>query len=436
MPSTLPPPRTVAPSATPAVTVAAPPPPSATLRQAGFMQRMFLDYPVPCNLNFLWSFGLMTGFSLMVLAVSGIWLSFYYVPTPGDAFNSIEYIERNVHFGWLIRDLHLVGTTMLFGAVYVELFRGIYYGTYRQGKAGRYGRAGIWGLEVARFFLLLCAGFLGYAMIFGPASMASLMIMAARLGKLGDFLIAGFGINAATMPRVATLHTMFGLLAVAVAVLGFFASRAAGAANPDGLVVIAPADTRRLHPYFTMRAFFALIVFMLIFAFIVTFGLHFFSPPGNYAAASQGAVTLALPINPIPPWYMLGFHGIARAAGPLWFGTTLTIIAFLLLAALPWLDRGTVASCRYRPRYRGFVLMLAFDWIVLSVLASLPSNAVISIFLEATTIYLFLHFLLITPLVTSLERTRPLPTRPSGTPRYVTYPPVNEGQSLPAGQNR
>jgi quinol-cytochrome oxidoreductase complex cytochrome b subunit len=424
MPSTIPPALAPAPSLS-----------GAGVRRTGFMQRTFLDYPVPCNRNFLWSFGVMVGFSLLVLSVSGIWLGFYYVPTPGDAFNSIEYIERNVHYGWLIRDLHLVGTTMLFGAVYVELFRGIYYGTYR------HGRESVWGIEAARFFLLLCAGFFGYIMVFGPASTASLMIMASRLGGLGHFLIAGFGINAATMPRIATLHTVFGLLAVGVALLGFFASRAAGLANPDGLAVVAPADMRPLHPYYTIRAFFALIVFLLIFTIIVTFGLHWFTPPGNYAAWPASAARMALPVNPIPPWYMLGFHGIARAAGSLWFGTALTILAFLMLAALPWLDRGTIASCRYRPRYRGFVLVLAFDWIVLSVLASLPATAVISIFLEATTIYLFLHFLLITPLVTSFERTRPLPTRPTGAPRYVTYPRTVEGQQLadqaaPAGQMR
>ena len=389
--------------------------------RAGFMQRTFLDYEVPCNLNSLWSFGVMVAFSLLTLTVSGVWLSFYYVPTPGSAFNSIQYIERNVHYGWLIRDLHLVGTTMLFGAVYVELFRGMYYGTYRNGKAGPNGRAGVWVIEVARYFLLLCTGFLGYVMVFGPASMASLTIMASRLGKLGDFMVGGFEINAATMPRIETLHSVIGILAVGAALLGFFASRAAGGANPDGLAVINPADMRRLHPYYTTRAFFALIVFMLVFAIIFTFVPDYFSPPGNYAADTASAAALAMPINPIPPWYMLGFHGIARAAGPLWLGTTLTIIAFLLLAALPWLDRGAVASCRYRPRYRGFVWVLAFDWVVLSVLASLPSNGVISTFLDATTIYFFLHFVVITPVITSAERTRPLPPRPTGAARYATY---------------
>jgi quinol-cytochrome oxidoreductase complex cytochrome b subunit len=429
MASTLPPVRPAAPLASP--TIIQPAVSRAGIgpgtSRPGFMQRSLLDYEVPRNLNTLWSFGVMTGFSLMVLAISGIWLAFYYVPTPGEAFNSIQYIERNVHYGWLIRDLHLVGTTMLFGAVYVELFRGIYYGTYR------HGRSGVWGIEVARFFLLLCAGFLGYVMIFGPASMASLTIMASCLGKLGHFLIAGFGINAATLPRIETLHTTFGLLAIGAALLGFAASRAAGPANPDGLAVIAPVDMRRLHPYFTLRGAFALIIFLLIFAVIFTFAPHFFSPPGNFAADSLTAAGLAMPINPIPPWYMLGFHGIARAAGPLWFGTALTILAFLLLAALPWLDRGSVASCRYRPRYRGFVFVLAFDWIVLSVLASLPSNPVISIFLEATTIYLFLHFLIITPLITSFEQPRPLPTRPRGALRYATYQQSPDAQQPTAG---
>lgn len=379
-----------------------------TAPSAGFMQRQFLDYRVPVNLNAFWSFGLLVAFSLAVLTVTGIWLSLYYVPGPRQAFDSIQYILRNVPFGWLIRDLHLDGTTMLFGAVYIELFRGIYYGTYRNG------RSAVWLLEVLRFFLLLCTGFFGFVMVFGAASYASLMIMAAHLGALGRILLAGYGVNPATMPRIETLHLLAGLLALGVAAVGFAASRAAGTANPDGIPAVAEADRIPLHPYYTMRALFALVVFMFIFAIIFTFQPNF----AGLHEAAPGTPALALPIDPLPPWYMLGFHGLARAAGSFGFGTFLTILAFLLLAALPWLDRGTVASCRYRPSYRGFVWVLALDWILLSFGAALPPTHIATIICEAATIYFFLHFIIITPLVTGFGRTRPVPPRP-GMRRFI-----------------
>jgi quinol-cytochrome oxidoreductase complex cytochrome b subunit len=380
----------------------------------GLLSRHFLDYRVPASLNTFWSFGLLVAFSLAVLTVSGIWLSMYYVPAPGQAFNSIQFILRSVNFGWLIRDLHLDGTTMLFGAVYVELFRGLYYGTYRNG------RASVWVLEVLRFFLLLTAGFLGFVMVFGASAYASLMIMASHLGALGNVLLAGYSINAATMPRIETLHLLAAILAIGVAGLGFIASRAAGEANPDGIPVIAEADKIPLHPYFTMRALFALVVFMFIFAVIFTFAPNL----SGTREAFGGTPMLALPMDPVPPWYLLGFHGFARAAGTPGFGTALTILAFLLLAALPWLDRGTVASCRYRPSYRGFVWALALDWVLLSFAASLPATHIATILCEACAIYFFLHFLVITPLVTGFGRTRPVPDRP----RYAGRPLVRTEQ--------
>lgn len=380
-----------------------------SLPPGGMMQRYFLDYLVPRNLNTLWSFGLLVAFSLLVLTITGIWLSLYYVPAPGQAFDSIQFILRNVHYGYLIRDMHLDGTTMLFGAVYVELFRGMYYGTYRNR------RESVWVLEVLRFFLLLCAGFFGFVMVFGASAYASLMIMASHIGALGNVMLAGYGINAATMPRIQTLHWLAALLAIGVAALGFAASRAAGDANPDGIPVVAEADKMPLHPYFTTRALFALIVFMFIFAIFFTF-----APNVSGTHDAFGTPMLALPMEPAPPWYLLGFHGFARAAGTPGFGTTLTILAFLLLGALPWLDRGIVASCRYRPSYRGFVWVLALDWIILSYAASLPATHIATIVTEATTIYFFLHLIVITPVVTAFGRTRPVPDRLSGTrPGYL-----------------
>lgn len=369
-------------------------------------RRQWRDHLVPANLTPVWSFGVLVAVALGVLTLSGVWLGFAYVPTARGAALSIDRYTRETNFGWLIRDLHRDGATMLFGVVFIEVIRGIYFGSYRNR------RELAWIIEIVRLFAFQTMGFLGFAMTGSAASRAAVTIMARHIAAiplfgaaLAHWFLGGFTIGPATAPRLAMAHEALGFLVLLIAALGYAASRAAAPANPDGIGALDPRDLAPQSAY-AGKLFAAFIIFALIFAVIVTFAPGLGFPHG-------GGLTgpLALPVRPVPPWYELGFHGLARAGQTPGGGTLLTVAAFVLLAALPWLDRGVVASGRYRPVYGGFVLILAIDWAVLSVAAARQATGIWPAVIDITAFYFFLHFIVITPLVTALERAHPTPSR-------------------------
>ena len=368
-------------------------------------RRYWRDYPVPANLKLSWSFGVLVAVALGVLTISGIWLGVYYVPTTQGAGLSITEFSRDIPFGWLIHDLHRDGTTMLFGLVYIELLRGISYGSYRNQ------REAAWIIEVVRFFMFLMIGFCGFVMTGGADAYWSAMIMVRHLAAIplfGPTIAHAFLGGLVTLPRIAIAHEVIGLLVLLVAALGFAASRAAPPANPDGIVSLAPDNLVPQFPAYTGKVFTALILFGLIFAAIIAFVPGFGQPPGNEIIGAP----MTMPANVTPPWFLLGFHGLVRAGQSLGVAAWLTVAAsFALLGALPWLDRGTVASRRYRPLYGGFVWVLQIDWIVLSISAAKPATGAWPTVTDITAAYCFAHFLILTPLVTLLEPTHPVPLR-------------------------
>lgn len=371
-------------------------------------RRYWRDDPLPGNLTFWWSFGPMIGVALAVLTVSGIWLGFAYQPATGGAAISIARYTREVPFGWLIRDLHRDGATMLFLVLFVELFRGIYYGTYRNG------RELVWIIGIVRLAACLWVGFLGFAMTGSPGAQSAMLAMAGHIasipligGGLSRAFLGGFGLTGSTGMRMTSVHVALGFLVLLIALLGFAASRMAPAANPDGIVA-EPADLAPRSAY-GRKYFAAFLVFALIFAAIIGF-----APGLGYPGGPVLPGALAIPAQATPPWYLLAFHGLARAGQSAGGGTFLTIAAFVLLGALPWLDRGEVASGRYRPIYAGFVLLLAIATIVLSVAAAEPAQGVWPVALVLATIWCFAHFLVVTPMVSMLERPRTPPARLSG----------------------
>ncbi len=372
-------------------------------------RRYWRDYPVPANLKLTWSFGILVATALGVLTLSGIWLGFYYVPTAQGAALSIAELTRGIRFGWLIRDLHRDGTTMLFGVVYIELLRGIYYGAYRNR------RELAWIIEVVRFFVFLALGFLGFAMTGGADADGSVVMMARHLAAIPLFghaishgFLGGFGIDKTTLPRIAMAHEAIGFLVLLIAALGFAASRAAPPANPDGIVSLVPHNLEPQFPAYAGRMFTAFILFGLIFAAIIAFAPGLGQPLGNGIIGSP----MAMQVDPAPPWFLLGFHGLARAGqsigAPTWF---IVVASLALLGALPWLDRGTVASRRYRPLYGGFVWILQVDWIVLSIAAAKPATGPWPAVIDIASGYFFAHFLILTPLITLLEPTHAVPLR-------------------------
>ncbi len=379
----------------------------ARLPLCAVYRRHWSDGLVPASQPLSWSVGPLVGVALAVLTLSGIWLGLAYQPSLSGAALSIADYTRNVPYGWLIRDLHRVGTTMLFGVLFVELFRGAFYGTYRNG------RELAWIVEILRLFACMAVGFLGFAMTGGPAAQGALLAMDAHLAAiplfghlLGPAFLGGAGLNAATAPRVAMAHEAIGFLVLLIAALTVVASHAAPQAHPDGLTT---PDPRTMTPRQAQagRYFTAFLIFALVFAVILAFDPGLGTPKTPVLPAA-----LAIPVRVTPPWYLLVFHGFARVAGTPGGGALLTVVAFLLLGALPWLDRGAVASCRRRPVYAGFLVLLAVDLVLLGIAAGAPGGLWATV-AELATTYAFAHFLIITPLVTMLETPRDPAASPS-----------------------
>jgi len=343
--------------------------------------------PLPRERPYLATLGALITGTLGFLALSGFVLAVYYNPWHG--FESIQAINREVANGWLVQGFHETGTTMLFATVYLLLFRAILGREYR--APGEI----VWFLKLALLLVLLLAGYCGYTLADGAQSYWSLhrdALAAARLdgipGAVGNWFFGGPA-GADTLARMAALHGALAVLAFLVLAIHLAAKRA---------IAQAPARPVALHPYYTSQYFVAFVVFALIFAVLLFFAPHLGENRLNLAAPSG----LVVPAAVTPPWYLLPASGFAGAvSGPLG-GIAAFVAAIAVLAALPWLDRSKPGAA---PSFlsRFLVFVLALDVIALSVTEAASPSAVTAILSVLFTAWYFLHFLVLTPLVTAME---------------------------------
>jgi ubiquinol-cytochrome c reductase cytochrome b subunit len=332
--------------------------------------------------------GLILG-TLIFLALSGAVLSLFYVTAEGSAYDSIQFITRSVNFGWLIQSFHSTGTTMVFGALYLSLFRSLLISSYK--TPGEL----VWFLELALFILLLLAGYLGYVLADGATSYWSLhnaALAGARLnsfpGVIADWIFGGPA-GPGTLARMMVFHVFLAVLLLGVVVAQIAAKRAIRPALRNSV----PA-----HPYYTSQYFVAFVVFALIFAVLVFFAPHLGENPLNAEAANP----LVVPDFVTPPWYLLPVAAIGGALPGTLGGIVAVIAGLAVLAALPWLDRSKPGASTGL-LYKLLVFILALDVIGLSITAAAPASALNSVLMLVFTAWYFLHFLVLTPLTTAME---------------------------------
>jgi ubiquinol-cytochrome c reductase cytochrome b subunit len=333
--------------------------------------------------------GLILG-ALIFLAFSGAVLSMFYVAAEGSAFHSIQFISRSVNFGWLIQSFHSTGTTMLFAAVYLLLFRGILGSTYK-GNGDL-----VWFLELKLFIVLLLTGYLGYVLADGATSYWSLhnaALAGARLGGLpgaiADWIFGGPA-GPGTLARMVVFHVMLALLLLIIIGALIVAQR-----------VAAPQVQRKpvaLHPYYTAQYFAAFVIFALIFAILVFFAPHLGDNRLNLAAANP----LVVPAVITPPWYLLPLAAIGSVV-PTPLGGIIAVIAGLaVLYALPWLDRSRPGAATGL-LYKALVFVLALDVIALAIASAAPPSFITGLLSKVFIVWYFLHFLVLTPLTSATE---------------------------------
>ena len=371
-----------------------------------FLHHEAHEYPTPKNLSYWWNFGSLAGIMLVIMLVTGITLAMHYTPHVDYAFNSVERIMRDVNSGWLIRYIHMNGASFFFIAVYIHIFRGLYYGSYKAP------RELLWMLGVVIMLLMMATAFMGYVLPWGQMSFWGATVITnlfSAIPIVGEHIVTwlwgGFSVDNPTLNRFFALHYLLPFVIFAVVVLHIIALHRFGSNNPLGIDVKGPQDTIPFHPYYTVKDAFGLFVFLIPFAFFVFFAPNFMGHPDNYIPANP----LVTPAHIVPEWYFLPFYAILRAVPDKLFGVLAMFGAIAVLFILPWLDRSPVRSGSFRPVFKIFFWLLFIDCIALTWLGGKPAEGWYVTASRIATVYYFFYFLVALPLLSIFETPKPLP---------------------------
>jgi ubiquinol-cytochrome c reductase cytochrome b subunit len=370
-------------------------------------------YPVPRNLNYFWNFGVLAGAALMIQIITGIVLAMHYGANAAIAFNSVEHIMRDVNSGWLIRYAHANGASMFFIVVYLHIFRGLYFGSYKAP------REMIWLLGVVIFLLMMATAFMGYVLVWGQMSFWGAQVITgffSAIPLVGEpirqWLLGGFAPDNAALNRFFSLHYLLPFVILGVIILHIWALHIPGSSNPTGVSVKDEQDTVPFHPYYTSKDAFGLAIFLIIFASLIFFAPNMLGHADNYIPANP----LSTPAHIVPEWYFWPFYAILRAftvdflwiPAKLW-GVIAMFASILLLFFLPWLDRSPVRSGNYRPMFKIFFWILMVDIVILGICGMMPAEEPWVRLGQFASAYYFAHFLIILPIISKIEQPLPLP---------------------------
>jgi ubiquinol-cytochrome c reductase cytochrome b subunit len=387
------------------------------------MQKEYGSFPTPKNFNYFWNFGALAMVNLVVMIVTGIVLAMHYTPHTSMAFDSVERIMRDVNFGWLIRYIHMNGASMFFIVVYIHVFRGLYYGSYKNP------RELLWILGVVILLLMMATAFMGYVLPWGQMSfwgatvITNLFSAFPLVGQsIVTWLWGGFSVDNATLNRFFSLHYLLPFVIAGVVFLHVVALHITGSNNPLGIDPKGPQDTIPFHPYYTIKDSVGLGVYAMVFAFLVFFVPNFLGHPDNYTPANP----LVTPPHIVPEWYFLPFYAILRAVPDKLGGVLLMFGSIAVLFVLPWLDTSPVRSMRFRPLARPFFFVFVVACVVLGYCGAKPPEGIWVVLSRVGTAYYFLYFLVILPVLGRIERPLPLP-------ESIAAPVLRGGGPVPAG---
>ncbi len=385
------------------------------------------EYYAPKNFNFWYYFGSLAMLVLVNQLLTGIFLTMSYKPDAGMAFASVEYIMRDVEFGWLIRYMHSTGASMFFVVVYLHMFRGMMYGSYQKP------RELLWLVGMGIFFILMSLAFTGYILPWGQMSYWGAQVIISMFGAIpviGDslsyFILGDFTLSDAALNRFFAYHVVtLPVLLVTLVLVHILALHEVGSNNPDGIeikenkdpVTKIPVDGIPFHPYYTVKDIFGVIVFLIVFCGIIFFAPEFggyFLEHNNFIPAD----TLKTPDHIAPVWYFTPYYSMLRAVtvnflwidAKLW-GVILMAAAVVIFAFLPWLDRSPVKSIRYKgPIFKFAMAMFVISFFVLGWLGMKSPTPLYTTLAQIFTVIYFAFFLLM-PWYSKIDKTKPEPKR-------------------------
>jgi len=380
------------------------------------------EYYAPRNFNFWYFFGSIALLILVLQIVTGIFLTMHYKPDTALAFASVEYIMRDVQWGWLIRYLHSTGASAFFVVIYLHMFRGLMYGSYKEP------RELVWIFGMLIYVALMAEAFMGYLLPWGQMSFWGAQVIISLFGAIpyigeglalwirGDFVVAD-----ATLNRFFAFH----VIAVPLVLLGLVAAHIialheVGSNNPDGVEIKKTKDDRGIpldgiafHPYYSAKDLVGIIVFLFIFSLILFYMPEFggwFLEKDNFIPANP----LQTPEHIVPLWYFTPFYAILRAVPDKLFGVMAMGGAIVVLFLIPWLDRSPVKSIRYRgPLFRIALTIFTTSFLALGYLGTQPATGLYTLLAQIFSVLYFAFFFLM-PIYTSLDKDKPVPDRVTG----------------------
>ncbi|MEL0104686.1 MAG: cytochrome bc complex cytochrome b subunit [Methylophilaceae bacterium] len=406
---------------------------------SSFIKNHLTQYYAPKNFNFWYFFGALALFVFVMQILTGIFLTMHYKPDASMAFESVEYIMRDVSFGWLIRYMHSTGASLFFVVVYLHMFRGLMYGSYKKP------RELLWLFGVLIFLLLMAEAFFGYLLPWGQMSywgaqvIVNLFATIPFIGPdLAEWVRGDYLISDATLNRFFAFHVIALPLALAGLIfLHLVALHEVGSNNPDGIEIKQskdkktgiPLDGIPFHPYYTVKDIMGLTVFLLVFAFIIFFAPEmngYFLEANNFIPADP----LVTPAHIAPVWYFTPFYSILRAVPPIlnsqFPGVAAMGLAVLIFFFVPWLDKSNVKSIRYKGAlYKKWLTAFVLSFIVLGYLGTVPSNVwgqfssilpiiggtdIATVVARIFTVIYFAFFFLM-PIYSKKDKTKPVPKR-------------------------
>ena len=380
-----------------------------------FANDTMLSFPTPRNLNFWYAFGAILTIMLGIQIVTGIVLAMHYVANADMAFDSVENIMRDINYGWLMRYMHANGATFFFIAVYIHMFRGLYYGSYKAP------REVLWILGVILYLLMVATAFFGYVLPWGQMSFwgatvitnffSALDQVIPHMGSaIATWLWGGFAVGDATLNRFFSLHYLLPFVIAGVVGLHIWALHVPGNNNPLGIDTKGPQDMLPFHPYYTVKDAFYASLFVLVYLGFVFFAPDFFGNPDNYTPANP----VVTPPDIVPEWYLLPYYAMLRSVPQKLIGVLVMAGSLLTLVFIPWLDTSKVRSTRFRPMMKQCFWIFVADCLILGYCGAQSVDAVkfnvpLVWVARFATAYYFGFFWVIMPLLGLIETPKPLP---------------------------
>ena len=358
-----------------------------------------VDSPQPSNLSYLWNFGSLLAFCLVIQIVTGVTLAMHYNPSVLEAFNSVEHIMRDVNNGWLIRYLHSNTASAFFFLVYLHIGRGLYYGSYKAP------RTLVWTIGTIILILMIATAFLGYVLPYGQMSLwgatviTNLMSAIPWVGQdIVEFIWGGFSVNNATLNRFFALHFVLPFVLAALALMHLIALHdSAGSGNPLG--ISANCDRLPFAPYFIFKDLITIFLFILVLSIFVFFMPNVLGDSENYVMANPMQTPPAI----VPEWYLLPFYAILRSIPNKLLGVIAMFSALLILLVMPFVDLGRSRGIQFRPLSKIVFYIFIANFLILMQLGAKHVESPFIEFGQISTVLYFSHFLIIVPLISLLE---------------------------------